>query len=105
MSFPPYFAPRTRLIKTQYIDCLMRHIGPAQGQLHAYPGHPELELAVLRLHAITKDPRHIAFGKYLLEARGVKRDDQGGDHYFVYEARRREDELHYHTMESLEDQR
>lgn len=83
----------------------MRHVGPNEGQLHGYPGHPELELAVLRLYAVTKDPKHLAFGQYLLAARGVKREDQGGDHYFVYEAKVRKDELHYHTMDSLEDQR
>ena len=89
----------------QYIDCLMKHIGPNPGQMHAYPGHPELELAVVRLYAVTRDPRHKDFAEWLVGARGVKREDQEGDHYFVYEAKVRDDPWVYHTMDSLEDQR
>ncbi|KAJ9097606.1 hypothetical protein QFC21_004640 [Naganishia friedmannii] len=91
-------------VMIKYVECFMRHVGPKEGQLHGYPGHPELELAVLRLYAVTQDPKHLAFGQYLLAARGVKREDQGGNHYFVHEARVRDDALHYHTMDSLEDQ-
>lgn len=91
-------------VMIRYVDCFMHHFGPNSDQLHGYPGHPELELAVLRLYAVTYDPKHLAFGKYLLEARGVKREDQNGQHYFVYECKVRQDEVLPSTMESLDDQ-
>ncbi|WVR07709.1 hypothetical protein IAU60_004751 [Kwoniella sp. DSM 27419] len=62
--------------------------------------HPELELAVLRLYSVTQDPKHLEFGKYLLSARGVQREDQNGKSYFVYEAECRHDEVIPHTMDS-----
>lgn len=79
----------------------MREFGPDDGQKHGYPGHPELELAVLRLYDVTGDPRHLAFGRYLLLQRGVKRKDQGGESYFVYEAKVRDDPIVPGTMDGL----
>lgn len=82
----------------------MKVFGPGPDQLHGYPGHPELELAVLRLYSITRDPRHLEFGRYLLEARGVKREDQKNLTFFEYEAEElRKDELHFSTLLSLND--
>ena len=38
----------------------LRHVdsvfGPEQGKLHGYPGHPEIELGLLRLYDLTHDP-------------------------------------------------
>lgn len=83
----------------------METFGPGGDQLHGYPGHPELELAILRLYNVTKDPRHLAFGTYLLQARGQKSDDMGGESYFLWEAKERRggDETMPHTMDSLDD--
>ena len=85
------------------IDCYIQNIGPKEGQLHAYPGHPEIELAVLRLYKVTQDQRHLDFAHYLLSERGQKRDDQEGLSYFSYEARQRKDEIYPHTMSGLDE--
>ena len=69
----------------------MKTFGPDPDQMHGYPGHPELEFALLRLHAVTQDPRHLKFAHYLLSERGVRREKQGNEPYFVYEARKRDD--------------
>ena len=88
----------------QYIDLLMKTFGPDPGQLHGYPGHPELEFAVLRLYAITKDPRYLEFGQYLLSERGVSRSEQGDEPYFVWEAKqRRHDPIFPNHNNSVED--
>jgi len=88
----------------QTIDLLMLTFGPGPDQLHGYGGHPELELAMLRLYGTTKDARHLQFGRYLLEERGTKRQDQGGQSYFVWEAKdRRKDLGHGHQMEAWDD--
>ncbi len=83
----------------------MKHFGPEDTQLHGYPGHPELELAVLRLHSLTSNPEHLKFAEYLLSARGVKRADQGGESYFIHEAFKRQDSTVAHTMDDVHDMR
>lgn len=69
--------------------------------LHGYPGHPELELAVMRLYQTTKDPEHLAFAEYLLSSRGQPRQDQGGESFFIYEAKQRADEVVPHTLDNI----
>ncbi len=88
-------------VMVRNVECFMRHFGPNPDQKHGYPGHPELELAVLRLYEVTQDPRHLAFGRYLLEARGVARADQDGLRYFEYEAVVRDDAVFPPTMDGL----
>ncbi|WWC89637.1 uncharacterized protein L201_004562 [Kwoniella dendrophila CBS 6074] len=85
------------------VDCFINHFGPDQSQLHGYPGHPEFELAILRLYNFTKDQKHFNFAKYLLEARGVTRDDQDGETFFVWEAKQRNDPVLPPTMDTLDD--
>ncbi|WP_210498112.1 beta-L-arabinofuranosidase domain-containing protein, partial [Pantoea ananatis] len=34
--------------------------GPEEHQLHGYPGHPEIELALMRLYEVTQQPRYLA---------------------------------------------
>jgi DUF1680 family protein len=84
------------------IDCYIANIGPHEDQLHAYPGHPEIELAVLRLYQVTKDKKHLDFAQYLLDERGRRREDQDGLAYFSHEARERKDEVYPATMSGLD---
>ncbi|MDV0359342.1 glycoside hydrolase family 127 protein [Klebsiella michiganensis] len=46
--------------------------GPGDNQLHGYPGHPEIELALMRLYDVTQEPRYMALVKYFVEARGTQ---------------------------------
>ncbi|MDY0419961.1 glycoside hydrolase family 127 protein [Enterobacter sp. 170198] len=46
--------------------------GPGESQLHGYPGHPEIELALMRLYDITQEPRYLTLVKYFIEQRGVQ---------------------------------
>lgn len=36
-------------------DLICRTFGPEEGQNHGYPGHQEIELALVRLYRVTKD--------------------------------------------------
>lgn len=54
----------------RYVDCVDRHIGPEEGKMHGYPGHEILEMALMRLYAITKDPKHLKLAKYFVDQRG-----------------------------------
>jgi len=82
----------------------MKTFGPAKDQLHGYPGHPLLEMAILRLYNITRDPAHLDFAHYLLAARGVKEPDQNDKTYYVWEAEdKRDDLVHPSNFDSIQD--
>ena len=54
----------------RYVDLLCTLFGPSLTQQHGYPGHPEIELALLRLHAYTREPKHLALARYFILERG-----------------------------------
>lgn len=46
--------------------------GPNDTQLHGYPGHPEIELALMRLHEVTEELRYRELVNYFIEQRGTR---------------------------------
>ena len=46
--------------------------GPGVNQLHGYPGHPEIELALMRLYEVTDNPRYLNLVNYFVEERGAQ---------------------------------
>ena len=72
----------------KYVDLLCKTFGPGAEQKHGYPGHPEIELALLRLFERTKDIRHWALAQYFIEERGNP-TGQDGQHYYDVEAEAR----------------
>lgn len=74
----------------RYVDLLCKTFGPDPEQKHGYPGHPEIELALLRLYAKTGDPKHYALATYFIEERGNP-TGQDGRHYYDVEAEARRD--------------
>lgn len=77
--------------------------GSGTNQRPGYPGHPELELAVLRLYAITHDPRHLDFARHLLSARGTSPTMLEGKRFFIWEAEQRGDNVYGCWMKSKDD--
>ncbi|KAG4426202.1 hypothetical protein IFR04_000668 [Cadophora malorum] len=73
-----------------YIDLLCKTFGPEPQQKHGYPGHPEIELALLRLYEKTKTPEHLALARYFIEERGNP-TGQDGKHYYDVEGEARGD--------------
>lgn len=73
-----------------YVDLLCKTFGPNEGQLPGYPGHPEIELALLRLYHRTKNPKHLDLARYFLTERGKLNSD--GENYYHVEARKRGEE-------------
>ena len=45
-------------------------IGPQEGKLHGYPGHPEAELALWRLYKETGNETYLNLSRYFIEQRG-----------------------------------
>lgn len=74
----------------KYVDLLCHTFGPGPKQLHGYPGHPEVELALLRLHERTNDDTHLALARYFITERGT--NGQEGANYFDWESARRGDD-------------
>ncbi|HDG1695698.1 TPA: glycoside hydrolase family 127 protein [Kluyvera ascorbata] len=58
----------------EVVCCLADHIhqvfGTGEQQIHGYPGHPEIELALMRLYEVTQEPRYMALVNYFVEERG-----------------------------------
>ncbi len=44
--------------------------GPSPEKLYSYPGHPEIELALLRLYGRMKDVKHSNLARYFIKERG-----------------------------------
>lgn len=72
----------------RYVDYLVKVFGPAEGQRHGYPGHPEIELALLRLYSHTKERTHLELAQYFIDERGNPTGERGR-HYYDVEAEER----------------
>jgi len=66
-------------------DHIAGRFGPREGQERGYPGHPEIELALVRLWREVGDRRYLDLATYFVDERGRE------PNYFVEEARRRND--------------
>jgi DUF1680 family protein len=72
----------------KYVELLSTIFGPGPEQKHGYPGHPEIELALLRLYEKTKNQKHLALARYFIEERGNPKG-QNGKHYYDVESEAR----------------
>ncbi len=57
-------------IMDRYLDHLMKKLGHGEGQIPAYSGHPEIEIALMRLYHATKEKKYLTFCEYLINERG-----------------------------------
>jgi DUF1680 family protein len=67
-------------IATRLADCLATVFGDGSNQLPGYCGHPEIELALIRLYRLTHEQRYLDLSRFFVERRGAK------PHYFDQEA-------------------
>ncbi|KAF4978138.1 hypothetical protein FZEAL_5436 [Fusarium zealandicum] len=74
----------------KYVQLLNKIFGPGPEQRHAYPGHPEIELALLRLYKATSSVSAYNLAKYFLEERGNP-TGQDGLLYYDWEEQQRGD--------------
>lgn len=51
-------------------DLICQTFGPGEGQLHGEPGHPEIELALMRLYRSTGNRAYLDTAKYFVDHRG-----------------------------------
>ena len=81
--------------KRALLDIVIRladHIGsvfgPGPGQKHGYPGHPVIEMALVKLFHATGEPRHLALAQYFIDERGKQ------PHFYDLEERARGEQGH-----------
>lgn len=70
-------------IMCRFVDHINEVFGPEEGKKRGYPGHEEIELALIKLYRVTKDPKHLKLAQFFIEERGRK------PHYFDIEAEAR----------------
>ena len=76
----------------KYVKYIHKTFGPGENQLHGYPGHPEIELALFRLYSATGSQDAYDLAKYFLEERGNAKG-QEGKHYYDWECEKRGDNV------------
>ena len=54
----------------RYVDLICNTIGKEEGKIHGYPGHPEIELALVKLYRVTGEKRYLDLAKYFIDERG-----------------------------------
>lgn len=69
---------------TRYVSLIQSTFGTEKEKLHGYPGHEELELALMRLYHLTNATEYFELARYFIEERGQRRD---GMHYYEMEAK------------------
>jgi DUF1680 family protein len=67
-------------ILERYVDLVGATFGTGPGQKRGYCGHPELELALIRLYHLTGERKHLDLAAYFVDERGRQ------PHYFDEEA-------------------
>lgn len=75
----------------KYVNLIVETFGPGEGQRHDYPGHQEIELALMRVYAITGDRRCVSLAQYFIEERG-RTDAPRDGHAWHIAARARGDD-------------
>lgn len=78
---------------TKYVSLIHKNFGPGKDQRKGYPGHPELELALLRLYKTTGNQEAYDLAKFFLEERGNP-TGQDGKHYYDWEMELRGEDAH-----------
>jgi len=56
----------------RYADLIAATFGRAPGQKRGYPGHEELELALVKLYRATGEKRYLDLAKYFIDERGAE---------------------------------
>ena len=69
-------------IMCRFADLICKIFGPGEGQCRGYPGHPEIELALIRLYHATGFRRYLDMSKFFVDERGAQ------PNYFLNEINR-----------------
>jgi DUF1680 family protein len=85
-------------VMCRYADHIDKIFGPRRGQMRGYPGHQEIELALVKLSDATGEQRYLDLAEFFINERGRK------PHYFDKEARARGEEKEKTRRQNHEDE-
>ena len=54
----------------RYADYIDQVFGKEPAKLHGYPGHPEIELSLVKLYRVTNEERYLRLSEYFVNERG-----------------------------------
>ena len=57
-------------VAKRFADLIATVFGPEEGKCKGYPGHQEIELALVKLYRVTHDEKYLALAKHFLAERG-----------------------------------
>lgn len=58
-------------IAIRLADCIERTFGREEGKIHGYPGHQEIEIAMLKLFDLCGSRKYLNLAQYFIDARGT----------------------------------
>ena len=67
----------------RYIDHIISKFGTEEGKMRGYPGHQEIELALVKAYEYTNKKKYLDLATYFIEERG--KTDSNHKHYFINE--------------------
>lgn len=84
---------KTRLLEIvcKLADHIDSVFGPGENQIQGYPGHPEIELALMRLYDATGNDRYLQLTAWFVDTRGTQ------PHFYDIEYEKRGRTSHWHT--------
>lgn len=59
-------------IARKFADLICKVFGTGEGQIKGYPGHQEIELALIKLYHVTQAKRYLECAKYFIDERGTE---------------------------------
>jgi uncharacterized protein len=57
-------------VARRFADLLVKRFGPRSDQTPGYCGHPEIELALVRLYRLTNEPSYLELSRFFIDQRG-----------------------------------
>jgi len=67
----------------KYVDHIISKFGIDEGKIRGYPGHQEIELALVKAYEHTNNKKFLDLANYFIDERGT--NTEGTDHYFIKE--------------------
>ena len=89
-------------IASRLADHHVRTIGPGEDQIHGYPGHQEIELALLRLYDLSGEESYLRLAEYFIDTRGTndffEQEFERRDHFSFWAEKKTEDPNQYYNQ-------
>lgn len=79
-------------VSIRFADLITKTFGTQDNQIHGYPGHQEIELALVKLYRATGDKKYLETARYFIEQRGKT------PNYFLSEMEKRNGSEIFHEF-------